>query len=64
MAQQFEALVVHELFHIGAGTGKEIVHAQDFVPLVQQTRAQMRAQKTRTTSDKNPFSQMHDSLST
>ena len=59
MAHQLKTPVIHELFHIGAGTGKKVVHAEDFMPLIQQTRAQMRSQKARTARHKNPFPQMH-----
>ena len=59
MAHQLKTPVVHELFHIGAGTGKKVVHTENFMPLIQQTRAQMRPQKARTARHKNPFPQMH-----
>ena len=41
VANKLEPAVVHELFHIGAGTGKKVVRAEHFVPFVEQTFAQM-----------------------
>ena len=49
----------NELFHIGPRAGKEIVHANHFVPLIEQTLAEVRPQKARTAGDQNPFTQMH-----
>ncbi len=59
MTDEFKAPVVHERFHIGPRAGKKVVHAEHFMPLIQQAFAEMRSQKARTAGDKNPFTQMH-----
>ena len=45
MAHELEARMVHELCHITSGARKEVVHAQDFMSLVQQALAQMRPEE-------------------
>ena len=41
VADKLKPAVIHKRFHVGAGAGKKVVHAEHFVPFVEQTFAQM-----------------------
>ena len=54
-----EATVFEEVFHIDRSTGAEVVEADNLVPLLQESLAQVRSEEARTSCD-NCTSNPHD----
>jgi hypothetical protein len=52
MPQQFKTVIVEQMEEVFTPACEKVIEADDLVPLANQTFAQMRAQKTRTTSYK------------
>ena len=55
MTHELKAGIVQKFLDIGSGTGKKVVHAENFVTFVKQTLAQMCAKKAGTAGDQNTF---------
>ena len=59
MAHDLEMPMVHEVRDVVPAAGEVVVDAEDVVSFLQQPLAKMRAEKTGTSRDQNPFLQLN-----
>src|SRR5262245_26893435 len=56
VANEGEVRIAAQVLHVGQGAGDEVIHADDFMPALQEALAQVRADEARSAGDQGSHS--------